>query len=507
MICLPAIFQDNMILQRNKPIRIWGTTDAAQTLSVYINDNLIADTAAVAGSFRIDLPPMEAAECIELSLRGSTGDILTLHNIDIGEVWIAGGQSNMEFFLRYDAEGKNVLKNANDPHLRHYTVAQYAFDGEECDGFKDDRYWNTWLICKPEEIQNVSAAGHYFAAKLRKELGVPVGIIGCNWGGTTASTWMDESLLELDPDLQIYLDDYKKSIETQNPATYIEDDRKQRSFKSKLLDFMNLHIMKGIPVWLQKLWLPILMKFPSPLPGARNQNRPGGLYHSMLSKITGYTCRGVLWYQGESDAHHADIYAKLFSAMIACWRNDWEEDLPFLFVQLAPFGLSFGLSGDIYPVLRQQQDYVSKTVPNTWMASIMDVGMAHDIHPKKKQPVGERLALLALGKIYSKDILCDAPEFDRIERSENSVTLYFRNTGAGLFVRGDDVKALEAFTDDLPVSPLYISVHGNRITLTSHMFSCAKKIEIRLAYCAYCQVNLYNSAGLPAKPFAIKFDA
>lgn len=506
MIQLPSIFQDNMILQRNKPIRLWGTTDIAQTISVYINETLMADTPAVTQSFCVELPPMEAAENINLTLQGSAGDTLVLRNVDIGEVWIAGGQSNMEFFLRYDAQGKEAIQKANDPHLRHYTVAQYAFDGEENDGFKDDRFWNKWLSSKPENIQTVSAAGHYFAAKLRKELGVPIGIIGCNWGGTTASAWMEESLLENDPELSVYLDDYHKSIQSQNPSTYIEDDRKQRGFKSRLMDFMNFHIMKGIPVWLQRLWLPIIVKFPSPLPGARNQNRPGGLYYSMVSKIAGYRCRGVIWYQGESDAHHPDIYAKLFSSMISCWRSTWQEELPFLFVQLAPFGHSFGLRGDVYPVLRQQQEYVSKTVSHTWMASIMDVGMAHDIHPKQKKPVGERLALLALGKVYGKDLLCDAPEFARIEKHEDTVTLFFHHTGAGLFVHENDVNALEAFADRLPVSPLRITVRGNRLSLTSDTFFSAKEIEIKLAWCAYCQVNLYNSAGLPAKPFAVKLD-
>lgn len=199
-----------MVFQRRKNIRIWGETDWEQIMDVYCKEAvLLADQKIPKGSFSITLPPREAEENMTLVIRGSTGDIVSIRNVDIGEVWIAGGQSNMEFFLRYDAEGKETIAKANDDHLRYYNVAQYAFEGEEKDGFKDESRWNAWFPYKLEYIETFSAVGLYFANRLRKSLGVPVGIVGGNWGGTTVSALMDEKLLEADVALSVYTEAYR----------------------------------------------------------------------------------------------------------------------------------------------------------------------------------------------------------------------------------------------------------------------------------------------------------
>lgn len=167
--------------------------------------------------------------------------------------------------------------------------------------------------------------------------------------------------------------------------------------------------------------------------GPYNVGRPGGLYHQMLETIIPCGARGVLWYQGESDEGHADIYDRLFEAMIGCWRESFCQELPFLFVQLAPYGTWLGGTGEKYPELRRRQEMVSRRVPGAYMTSVMDLGMYEDIHPKHKKEVGERLALLARGKVYKEELLCEPPALLGAERKGKKITLHFAHAGVGLW--------------------------------------------------------------------------
>lgn len=493
-----------MLLQRQKPVRLWGKSTQPQQVRVLLNEAPVAEFAIQKpGSFAAELPAMEATENVTIRLEGSAGDTLCLSNVDVGEVWIAGGQSNMEFFLRYDAERKQTLRAAHDPHLRLYTVARYSFDGEEADGYKDERLWERWLSMKPETAETFSAVGLYFAQQLRRVHRVPIGIVSCNWGGVSASTWMDAALLKDDAELSVYLSDYHAATKDLELDAYIRADEAVRARKSRFQDTMNRYILEGSHKLLCKLAEPAIRRFPVQPIGPRHPNAPGRLYEAMLAKIRGFSCRGVLWYQGESDAMHPELYAKLFTSMIGCWRRDWQEEIPFLFVQLAPFDAAYGFDTSGFPKIRQQQELVAKTVPQTWMASIMDVGMAHDIHPKQKRPVGERLALLARGKIYGEDVLCDAPELSRAERTAEGVRLYFLHAGNGLHMRGKRLNALELCADGKPVTAWRCLVRGDTVTLTGKIPSGAKQLQLDHAVTPYCRVNLYNSADLPAKPFSI----
>lgn len=324
MIRLAGIFQDHMTFQREKEIILWGETDYSQIIRVYIDGNAVCQTEIQAGTFRIRCPKQPAMENVTLVLKGAPGEECTLRNVDIGEVWIAAGQSNMEFVMKWETHFRQEKKSfCEDEHLRFYDVPKLSFLGEEKDGFVRRNGRGVWQLCREKNLGYFPAAAYYFARFLKKTLKVPAGIIGCNWSGTS-----------------------------------------------------------------------------EPALGPHSPGRPGALYHNMVEKIAGFSIRGVLWYQGEADDSHAELYGKLFTELIKCWRRSWGYDLPFLFVQLAPFKKWLGEVGDRYPILRKQQEKVSKTVKDTWMTSIMDAGMEYDIHPKDKKTVGRRLALLALGKIY-----------------------------------------------------------------------------------------------------------
>lgn len=504
MIQLAKIFQNGMTLQRQKPIKLWGSTDCSQQVTVSLNGEPLLENEAIVGDFTLILPEQEAMTDAVLTISGSV-DTVELSSVDIGEVWIASGQSNMEFLLRYDAEGKTQIANANDDHFRFYDVGEYTFPEEEEMGCKDNTGWDKWLTFKPQYAQYFSAVGVYFARQLRETLDVPVAIIGCNWGGTTASSWTEESYLASNSELKEYLDDYAKATENLEMSDYLAKSNAYLEFEGEpeTAQIMGRVLEGNISTWEMIKAIPFILKMakvPNPM-GPRNPNAPGCLYRAMVKQVAGFTCRGVIWYQGESDDIKAQMYDKLFSTMIRCWRDTWQEELPFLFVQLAPFGKWMGATGDKYPILRQKQEIVSKTVPGCYMASIMDSGMEKDIHPKCKRPVGERLALLARGKIYGEDILCEAPEFQSANVEDGKLLLKFANVGSGLEIRGKNLNAIKIIVNGKAVKQSKVSAKGDTLTISADEIRKNDVIKVSFAWVAYCEVNLFSSAGLSAKPF------
>lgn len=504
MIQLANIFQNGMTLQRQKPIKLWGFTDCHQQIKVTLNGAVLLDNTTIQGDFTLTLPAQEAKTDAVLTISGSK-DRVELTNIDIGEVWIAGGQSNMEFLLRYDAEGDDQIAAANDPHFRFFDVGEYSFPEEAKSTKKDNTGWDKWLPFRPKYAEYFSAVGVYFAKQLRQVLDVPVAIVGCNWGGTTASSWTEERYLASDDQLKTYLDDYAEATKDLVIEEYNRQHDEMLAFLAtpEMEAVMQQVLKTGIRTWdiLKNLSLYLkIVKNPVPM-GPKNQNAPGCLYRTMVKQIAGFGVRGVIWYQGESDDHKPQIYDKLLSAMIRCWRDTWQDELPFCIVQLAPFGKWMGSNGDAYPCLRQKQEIVSKTISGCYLASIMDSGMKKDIHPKHKRPVGQRLALLALGKIYKKDILCDAPEFQSAEVQDGQLLLKFSNSGSGLTIQGKTLGATQILVNGKQLKHYQARTERDTLYICSNRIRHGSAVEVKFAWTGYCQVNLYNSAKLSAKPF------
>lgn len=504
MIQLASIFQDGMILQRNKPLKFWGTSSCAQELSVYMNGTLLLHQKVNAGKFCFVLPPQPETEDASLCIAGSGGDELLLNRVDIGEVWIAGGQSNMEFLLRYDREGGRMTEEAYDPHFRYYDTAKYSFEGEELEQVKDASHWNRWMTFTPQDAPWFSAAAVYFALKLREQLGVPVGIVGCNWGATRASSWIARDMLEASPLLSTCIRDYDKAVRHLDLDQYLEKDLQARKAAVLPEAVRNFDIkMKEEAAAPPSRKLRLTLKLNSKLykTGPHDPNRPGCLYETMVKKICGYACAGVIWYQGEADDFHADIYSEFFRHVIRCWRDAWNDRLPFLFVQLAPFQVWRGCEGTRYPVLRQQQQIIEDTQELAWMASIMDAGSRYDLHPKEKRPAGERLALLALGKIYHQDCCCEAPRLKHIDVQDGALIVSFTGCGSGLVAKGD-ISPLFVCRKNGRKIRIRVSLEHSTVTITKERGRLKGKLCISFAYAPYVKMTLYNSAGLAAKPFA-----
>ena len=508
MIQLASAFQSGMILQCGKPVRIWGSSDRTERVRVLLNGELIAERVVTEGAFSFSIPAQPAMENAVLTV-GDAG----LDHVDFGEVWIAGGQSNMQFYVKWDAERERLYKMPPDRHFRYFEAAKYTFDGEEKDGFKDASHWDKWFSFERDTCPYFSAVASWFALSLRRELGIPVGIVSCNLGATSASAWMDEKLLRADGELKCYTDEYDASLQGLDMARYEEANRFVRAYNAQggeaaedylngqegitpqqFGEFLGAHAEQSAPIPFGDFSMEELTR-----PGPHDPH-PGSLYRVMLQKIVGFSCRGVIWYQGCQDEGKAALYQKLFSALIGCWRRDWGEELPFVYAQLAPFGSWWGNTGKNFPLIRAAQAAVEQCVPGTYMVSTSDAGSEYDIHPKHKRPVGERMALRALDKIYQKPFSSGAPKFAAGEKRGDLLLLRFEDAGQ-LSIGGERLSALRVFADGKEAEGMTVTTEGNALLLRAKEFGGAEKIAVRFADTPYYCVDLYNEAGLPAYPF------
>ena len=502
MIQLPRVFQDKMVFQREKPIRLWGTADRDETVTVYADGELVLTQTVAPGDFRLTLPARSVTE--NLQLRICAGEqVIELNDVAVGEVWIAGGQSNMEFLLKHDKTYRAEHKAITNDRIRYYEVGKYCFPGEREEGLTVREHWDRWLPLNEENAPNYSAVAYYFVTELSEKLDCPIGVIGCSKGGTSASTWLDAKELEGVPELRSYLDRYNKAISGLDMEKYLADDRKNRERNEGMKDRID-NMNAQTPAALSLMMHLFMQGRDLEAFGPHSPNAPGNLYKTMLSEIKAYPCRGVIWYQGESDDLFPSSYAKLFEQLVNCWRRDWGEELSFYTVQLSPFGWWMTSTGKPYPTLRAQQEKASRELPKVHMISIMDAGMKKDIHPKDKKPVGHRLALQALHYEYGYELLCEPPYAESAKRDGEKLILHFCEAGEGLTLSGNRVEALTLMVDGRKCS-FRVTVEGDRMILQTKALTNCRVAEVSFAEVDYCRVNLFNSAGLPAKPFHIRY--
>jgi sialate O-acetylesterase len=429
-------------------------------------------------------------------------ETIRLTDIAVGEVWLAGGQSNMEFHMRYEKHVTEVKKKCTNPRIRFYDVPEIAFDEQE-QAFDYSRM-GIWRKATQEDLDYFSAVGYYFQQSLEADLNVPVGIIGCNWGGTVSVSWMNpETVKKVGTAWQ---DEYEAFAAQVNWKEYWNKQQSDNANDrgNPFADPFGEFLMPKTPTKkeLRDFFASITdMEYSNDF---KPQHFPGSLYEHMLKKIAPYGIRGVLWYQGESEdeKYHAELYQQMLMALIGDWRDLWEDQtLPFLIVQLPGYESWLDNQNMHYDQIRRAQELVTKIVPNTWLCSISDIGEQYDIHPKNKQPAGERLALLARGHVYGEEIFCDAPEALRMQKSGNQITILFRNAEGGLELRGDKVNALKVYSGSNEIS-WQAKIKGNKLILTLQQ-EVTGMLQIEFAQEKFYQVNIYNKAGIPAIPFSL----
>ncbi|MDR1929516.1 MAG: sialate O-acetylesterase [Treponema sp.] len=508
---LPPIFQSNMVLQRQKPIRIWGRGPALCSVKAAFNGAEASALTGEDGHWELRLPPMEASGGGRLELFCGGEAACSFDSVAVGEVWIAGGQSNMEFALRYDRRRREVFARPPDPLLRYFEVPKLSWEGQrEGDPFTggDFASQGLWLGFSRKNAPLFSAAAYYFAARLREKLGVPVGIISCNWSGVPAFAWIAEDMLRADGETAPFWNEYYDRIKTQDPAAYEKafDKAHAEGWSPLMRGAFDLYMRGRIPIVLGDILKKIDPGFLDlQLMGPRDPWRPCGLYSTMVRTVEGYTCRGVIWYQGEGDDLRPGYYARLFALVIRGWRRAWGEELPFVFAQLAAFGRDHFQRGDAFPELRRQQELAAESTAKTWMVCTMDLGERYNIHPGNKGPVGERLATAALAAVYGLDLPWRSPRAEGVSRGDGGeLRVRFGGCDGGLEIRGPRIKGLRLFDRGAEARKFQARTEGDTLLILPDRIGGAD--EICYAWEPYTEVNLFDGAGFPALPFRLTED-
>lgn len=503
MIQAADIFQSGMVIQRRKPFHIWGTADAGRQIVIETPWNKSTVNVDDSGYWHGELPAMEAEEKIEIRIYNEK-ETVSYTDVAVGEVWIAGGQSNMEFHMRYEkhlAQEKPICQNSR---IRFYDVPEIAYKGQEKDF--DYSRMGFWRKATEADIEYFSGVGYYFEKELEQKLNVPVGIIGCNWGGTSASSWMTRTSLEQTG--KPWIDDFESKMAGLDPDIYMAEQKK-RSMNSRgnpFADVLTEFLLSGTPApdeiqrFIKQMDIPEDVSDVLP-----PQAFPGSLYEHMVKIIAPYSIRGILWYQGESDdvLGCQYLYENMLKGLIGDWRIIWnDQTLPFLVVQLPGWEGWITTKGSDFPMLRHCQELVAKQDDHVHLCSISDAGEQYDIHPKNKKVVGYRLALLALGHVYEQAVLCDAPAVENVHRNADLITVSFKHADGGLLVDGTEIEALEVYSEEAAI-PFKVQVSGEKL-LIRLLNEKLNDIQISFAWKQYYHVNLYNQNGIPAIPFQLK---
>ncbi len=513
-ITLAPIFASGMVLQRELPVRVWGTAEPGARIDVCVQGQEVTMTADAHGNWCGTLAPLHASDAEVLEVCSASQSI-ALSDVAVGEVFVAAGQSNMEFLMRYDQQAEEFRPTCANARIRFYDQPKCSYPGQM--GDFDFSKVGIWRKATPEDLDYFSAVGYYFARGMEMVLDVPVGIVGCNYGGTKSCSWMTP--------------EHARIVQPEQAAAF--DAKLQGLPYEDLLANGRLNVQKndkGYATWSawNEFFLP---RTPTEeegrafmasvmqdgqeaadvdsTPGIMTPTKeaPGALFTYMVHPLAGFATRGVLWYQGESDDEDAGAQARHAEALrtiIADWREVWQRaDLPFLVVQLP--GLyswaSMGMDAHDWPTIRACQQQVADEDELVWLCSIGDMGNKHDIHPKEKKPVGERLSLLAMRYLLGMDVPADAPRCVGAERKGPWVILQFEHTEGGLVLAGAEVNALELLHDGKPM-PFHAGVRGNRLVLVPEE-PTSDSLEVRFAQANWYRVNLYNGAEIPALPFSI----
>jgi sialate O-acetylesterase len=472
------LISEGMVIQRGMKAPIWGTANDGEKVTVEFQGQQVLATAKNR-HWKVELDGLKAGGPYEMTIRGSNA--VHLKNVYVGDVWVCSGQSNMEWPLFLTPEADKTLAGSRNSNIRLFTVPKSP------SSMPVHRLKGTWQECSPETARNFSAVAYFFGRDLEKALHVPVGLIHTSWGGTPAESWTSQPFLDQEPALKHYAEQQKHEFQSYPPAL------------EKHIAVLQLHRQKVEQALAQGQPMPEAPSQPSN-PG-HNAWVPATLYNGMIVPLVPYAIRGAIWYQGESNAGRAFEYRTLLPAMIRSWRAAWkEDDFPFLIVQLAPFmKVEDEPKESQWAELREAQLQCALKLPNVGLAVITDVGEEYDIHPRRKAPVGARLALAARGIAYGEKIEYAGPVFDKMEVVDNKVILSFTHIGTGLEARGGPLTGFTIAGTDRKFVKAEAEIRGDKVVVFSPKVQ--HPAAVRFGWANYPVVNLWNKEGLPASPF------
>ena len=493
-----AVFSDHCVLQRNKPIRIWGVAPDDTEIQVTLGTNT-ACTKSTKHSWVVTLPAMAAGGPYLLEVLSDGCVYQHLEDIMIGEVWLAGGQSNMEFALNADADGQTAISSAPSSNVRFYQVRQHSYKDVHFYWVEQDNHWMTGT---GSEVGIWSAVGYYFAQTLAARLGITVGVIGCNWGGTSACAWQDKDSICQHEDTKIYWEEYAEILKNQDPAAYEKELEEYLVWHADWQPRMDAYYAEHpAATWDEAQAVVGICKWPGPM-GPKHEFRPAGLYETMLQRVVPYTLGGAIYYQGESDDHRPKSYYHLFKSLIGVWRREFKDEaLPFLCVQLPIHHYLSDEVNDKCCYIREAQMQLHKEQTVTGIAVAMDCGEYNNIHPVHKTEVGRRLALQALHHVYDQLPAEEAygPIYKDMKVADSSLVLSFDHAEQGFLVKGETITGFEVTGGSDIYVPAKASIEGNCIRLSSP--EVHTPVKARYLWIDYAEVSLFGANGLPVAPF------
>jgi sialate O-acetylesterase len=467
---LPSLIGDHMLLQRDAPVRIFGRASAGEAVSVAFRGQTVQTNADPLGRWEVWLAPMKVARAEEMTVQGK--NTIKIADVLVGDVWVGSGQSNMQWAVRQTTNAEQEVASAKFPEMRLFYVPRKPSPTPV------DDVEAKWMVCSPESVPEFSAVLYYFGRQLHQNLKVPMGLIHSSWGGTPIASWISGPSLTANPRLSPFLTFWQDVI-AQYPANYSRYEQRLKN------------------------WEEGGAKMPRPQQpmGPGNPHEPSTLYNGMMAPLVKFTIKGALWYQGETEAgrNQGHIYSDALMTLVEDWRGAFGQgEFPFLWVQLANFG-NAPKNGHW---MRVQEGQVKATaLRGTGVAVINDIGEATDIHPKNKQDVGRRLALLARHVAYGENgFVWSSPLYKQLTREGNAIRVWFDHAGTGLKSRGNQpVKGFSIAGSDGKFVPAMAKIDGGTVIVSSS--EVPEPRAVRYAWDYNPDANLVNSAGLPASLF------
>ena len=446
---LAGVFSSDMVIQRNHEIIVWGLADKGERVSVSFNNMVKKTKADASGKWKLVFPEMQAGGPYDMKVQGK--NIIMLNNILIGDIWICSGQSNMGVTVQQANDPEKEIAAANYPSIRLMNVPR-SMPNEPITDIKSA----SWKICSPETVPGFSAVGYFFGRNIFNEINVPIGLIHTSWGGSNVEAWTSMDYLTK-------VDKYKNY-----PAVLAETIQKAEP---------------GVDVHPNKIHT--------------------SLFNGMINPLLSLPVKGVIWYQGESNANEGTLYRTLFPNMIQCWREKWNQpEMPFLFVQLANYTDELPEPAESNWAKLREAQLMSLSVPHTAMTVAIDVGDAKDIHPRNKQDVGYRLSLNALKMVYNKPVADSGPIYKSMETDGNKMILTFNYVEGGLLAK-DKYGYLKSFAIAGADKKFYwaaAEIKDDKVIVYSD--KVPNPVAVRYAWADNPgDANLYNTEGLPASPF------
>ncbi len=471
------LFTDGAVLQRDKPVPVWGTARDGEKVTVEF-ENQKLNTTAADGKWSVNLKPLKAGGPFTMTITGDNQ--VTVKDLLVGEVWLCSGQSNMHFRMVSVENSAQEIAAANDPNLRFFNVPQQMAQSPTT-ALQGD-----WKRVSPETAGECSAVAYYFGRELQQKLGVPVGLLISSVGGTRIESWMRAETLAA-------TGESTDLVKKWSDISAMEFARIGAEYSAFQYQRDQVHPKAAKEAKAQGQPVP-----PPPVaPKIRTHDCPSALHNGMIAPLQPFAIRGAIWYQGESNSGQPAPYEKLLPALIGDWRRVWGEPFPFLFVQIAPHR-------NTHPAFREAQLRIWQKTPLTAMAVTADVGDANNIHPTRKEPVGQRLALAAQVLAYGERVEYSGPIYDSMKAKDGEIVLNFKHVGGGLISKDGELKGFTIAGADKKFVPAKAEIQGSTIIVSAEGMADPK--AVRYGWANVPDVNLFNHEGLPASPFRTDSD-